>query len=526
MYIKHPMHPAGYLQVQLTEFVSNITPPLDSVRVTIQPEDQAIRVRDDGIDPTNATGLHIANGATYVLDSDTKSLRLISEASTTPAVAANAVILSGPANSDLTFTATDTGPEWNAYTFETVQDAVAPANATATLDSAAVNSDITFTSESQSASWNGYTFTTIADANAGANATANLASAAANSDLLFTSISKDDSWNNYDFETVDDVVAGVNADATLGINAANGDLVFTAPATGASYNGTNFTANSAGAESITYSAPNFALNYNAATSNGATMKAAFDAALGANPTWPQWSCADEGDGSGTWDVVDDDATIVSANGVTEQLLEVTYATNTFTIHIDSGVTNAAQVDTVWGTGPAECSNWACAAEGDGSGVVDVANTSSAGGIDVVDPYIVFAANTFTIHILSTTVASELVTLWGAVGAPANCANWAVVNEGAGGGVVDATTDTSANGATAVAPSIDYASSVFTIHTIPAVTTAANVVTLWAAGPAECINWSVVAEGAGGGVVDAANGVSANGVDAVGALVNLLWHKEL
>jgi hypothetical protein len=593
MYIQHPFHPAGYRQIQLTEFVSNIIPPLDAVRVTIQPTGQDIRFRDDSIDPSVSVGMHIAKDSTFILDSDTKSLRLITEANTTAPQVATANLASGPVNSDINFASVDTGPEWNGYDFEIVEDAVVGVNSTAVLDSAAVNSDVTFTADTQDSGrdgvvftivldatvganasgvllsaavnsdltftavekedqwndynfttvadanaganasatlasvavnsdltftavekedqWNDYNFTTVADANAGANASATLASVAVNADITFTSATKDDSWNGYSFETVDDVVAGVNADATLNINAANGDLVFTAPATGAAYNGTNFTANSAGAESITYSANSFVLNYNAATSNGATMKTAFDAALGANPGWPQWTCADEGDGSGVWDAVDDEETIASANGVTEQIVEVTYATNTFTIHIDGGVTNASQVETAWGVGPAECANWAIAVDGDGSGAVDVETDTAAGGIDPINPYIEFAVNTFTIHILGTTIASEVVALW--AGGPANCANFAIADEGDGSGVVDATTIASAGGVDVVDPYIDFAVNTFTIH-ILGTTIASDVVTLWGGGPANCANFAIADEGDGSGVVDATTVASAGGVDVV------------
>jgi hypothetical protein len=110
---------------------------------------------------------------------------------------------------------------------------------------------------------------------------------------------------------------GVNATAVLDIIAANGDLTFTSPADG--YNGTQFITDSVNAESVTYVVTTdiFTLNYDDETSNGASMKTVFDAALVANPTWPQWDCADEGDGSGVWVAGDDGANVTSANGVTE-----------------------------------------------------------------------------------------------------------------------------------------------------------------------------------------------------------------
>jgi hypothetical protein len=162
-------------------------------------------------------------------------------------------------------------------------------------------------------------------------------------------------------------------------------------------------------------------------------------------------------------------------------------------------------------------------EGDGSGVVDATTVASAGGIDVLVPYVNYAANAFTIHAYAGAIGSDIVTLW--AGGPAECANWAAVDEGDGSGVVQAVTDTSAGGAIPVATSIDFATNTFTIHTYPAVTTANDVAVLWAAGPADCADWTIAEEGDGSGVVAAVSDTSANGADAVGALVGLLWHTE-
>jgi hypothetical protein len=634
MYIQHPLYPAGYRQIQLTEFVSNIIPPLDAVRVTIQPTGQDIRFRDDSIDPTVTTGIHVENDSTYVLDSATRSLRVISEANTTPPVVADANLASGPVNSDLSFVSIDTGPEWNGYHFAIVEDAVVGVNSTATLNSAAVNSDVTFTADTQDPVWDGYTFTTVldatvganavavllsgpvnsdltftaatkedswnaynfttvadanagvnstavllsaavnsditftsvtkddawdganfetvADANAGANATATLACVAVNADLTFTAVAKGDEWNDYDFEIVVDAVAGANATAillsaavnsdltftavakgdewsdynfttvadanaganataTLDINAANGNLVFTSPTKSDTHDGVSFTASSNGAELVTYAAGTFTLEFNTTVSNGSTMKATFDAAIGANPGWPQWTCAIEGDGSGAWVTADDDnETIVSAGGVTPIAEEILFAGNTFTVHIFSANT-AADVITLWAGGPANCANWAVTDEGDGSGIVDAGTIKSAGGIDEVIPWIDFAANTFTIHTLVATTANDVEILW--AGGPANCANWAIAADGDGSGAVDAGTDTSAGGIDVVAPYVSYAGVTFTIHTL-ATTVASEVVTIWGTGPAECANWGIADEGDGSGVVDVNTATSAGGVDVV------------
>lgn len=528
MYVQHPLHPAGYRQVQLTEFVSDITPPLNAVRVTIQPVGQDIRFRDDSIDPSTTLGIHVAKDSTYVLDSDTTSLRLVSEASTNAAEPAVATLASGPANSDVTFESVDTGPEWNAYDFEIVEDAVVGVNSTATLNSAAVNSDIVFTADTQDPARDGVTFTTVLDATVGANATATLASAAVNSDLTFTAVEIEDQWNGYNFTTVADANAGANATATLDINAANGDMTFTAPTKDDAHNGTVFVTNADVATSITYD-PNtstFTINYddNVATANN--IKAAFDAAKALNPTWPQWTGVVEGDGTGVWATVDDGATDTAAGGVDTVDPSIVYTgPNTFTIHI-LPTTIGSEVVTLWSApgAPANCANFAIADEGDGSGVVDANTAASAGGIDVLAPYINFAANTFTIHAYSGAIASDIVALWAA--GPAECANWAIADEGAGGGVIQAKTDASAGGAIPVATSIDFAANTFTIHTYPAVTTGADVVVLWAAGPAECADWTCTDEGDGTGVVAASTDTSANGADAVGAVVNLLWHKEI
>jgi len=215
----------------------------------------------------------------------------------------------------------------------------------------------------------------------GAVATAILNSNTVNSDLTFTALDEGTEWNSWNFTSVADVNAGANATATLDINAANGDLVFTSPAKDDVYNGCIFTADSNGAEAVLYdvNSDTFTLEYNAATSNGATMKATFDAAIAGNPTWPAWSCADEGDGSGTWEAVDDTANIAAANGVDIVAAGVTFAPNTFTIHT-TGANIASDVVTMWGVGPAQCANWSIADEGAGGGVVDATTIASAGGL--------------------------------------------------------------------------------------------------------------------------------------------------
>jgi len=81
MYIEHPLHPAGFQQLNLLSAVEHIVPPTNTVRVTIQVEAQNIRVRDDDADPTATVGIRITKDTTFILDSDTRLLRIIGEVS-------------------------------------------------------------------------------------------------------------------------------------------------------------------------------------------------------------------------------------------------------------------------------------------------------------------------------------------------------------------------------------------------------------------------------------------------------------
>jgi hypothetical protein len=215
----------------------------------------------------------------------------------------------------------------------------------------------------------------------GAVASAVLLSGAVNSDLTFTALDEGIEWNSWNFTTVADVNAGANADATLPINAANGDLVFTSPTKDDLYNGCIFEADSNGAEAVLYDVN----------------------------------------------------------------------TDTFTLEFNTAVSTGTSMktafDTALGLNPT-WPQWACAVEGDGGGVWlvaddDAANIAAANGVDVVAAAVTFSPNTFTIHTTGANIASDIVTMWG-VG-PAQCANWSIADEGAGGGLVDATTIASAGG---------------------------------------------------------------------------------
>src|SRR5574340_1676383 len=636
-YIQWPKYPAGYQQVQLIEDqVQTITPPTGASQVLIRPEGYDIRVRDDGVAPSTTVGFRITKETTLELESTLTSLKIVSVATDGNGANATANLASGPVNSDVNFTAVAEGTIYNDVNFAIVEDAVAGVNATAVLASGPVNSDLTFTADSQTLDHNDVNFATVNDASVGvkavayvnsvavnsdltftaaangvnyndvnftavndvvaaANATAQLLSGPVNSDLTFTAAAVGSAYNGVNFASVNDVTAGTSANATLDCLAVNADLVFTAPAVGTVHNGVQFNTIAGVAESIAYAKGEFDITLNHGTSNGSTVKATFDAAIIANPAWPAWTVAVEGDGGG---LIDDAVTPTSANGTDAVAQEVTYAAPTFTIHFEGGVTTANYIEALWvdaispaecadwvcakegnGTGlidadtdtsangvdaivesitysaptftihidgattsandvaalwvdanaPAECADWVCTEEGAGAGVVDAGGpNTSTGGVDNIPIYISYAAPTFTLHIISTvTTAADLKALWVDVNAPAECAVWALEDEGNGAGVVSETTATSSGGTVPVPISIDYVAPLFTIHTIPAVTTAAQVAALWVAGghPVECHNWACVAEGDGSGVVAATTDTSVGGIYDAGALVSLLWHRD-
>jgi hypothetical protein len=190
---------------------------------------------------------------------------------------------------------------------------------------------------------------------------------------------------------------------------------------------------------------------------------------------------------------------------------------------------ASAVVALWGdaNAPAECADWTISDEGNGTGAVQAKTGTSAGGIDAVARSIDYAAQAFTIHMIAADLASAVVALWGDANAPTECGDWTATDEGDGTGAVQAKTNTSAGGAIASAPIAEYANGTFTIHTIPAVTTAVQVKALWAGSVSpECADWICEDEGVGGGVVAATTDTSANGADAVGALVNLSFYTEV
>lgn len=217
----------------------------------------------------------------------------------------------------------------------------------------------------------------------GAVATAVLDSNAVNSDLTFTADNEGIGYNNWDFEIISDANAGFYAIAELDSNAANSDVTMTSPTKDDVYNGvTNFAISANATEGIDYDVNTDTFTISIDTANGANaayLKTIFDANIAANPGWPQWTSAVEGDGTGA---VDDSVWDVAAGGIDEVAEEVVFAANAFTIHVSDVAANANDVVALWedANAPAECANWAIVEEGDGTGAVDDVNTTSAGGL--------------------------------------------------------------------------------------------------------------------------------------------------
>ncbi len=403
--------PCGYQRLQLTDKVTKITPPAGASRVVMQSENANIRFRDDGIDPTVTSGMLLAKDTLLDMNSMTDDLRVISVTLTSNGTKATGLLNSGAANGDITLESDNVGAEFNGYTFSVVTDANDGTHAWTVLNSAAVNADLTLISKELGTAWNGYYFTIVKDVTEGANAT-----------------------------------------ATLNITAANGDLTFTAPAKDDVYNGIIFSANSAGAEAISYDdgTRTFQLSYNASVSNATSMKNTFDAAVVANPTWPQFTSAAEGDGSGVWAVADNGKSATATGGVDPVSPHIGYATGVFTIHVLSTAT-ASNVVALWANGPVECTNWYCVAEGDGSGQVDAASGTSAGGVNPDPASVEFnSVNTFTIHIVTGDTSNEVATLIdNAMTANPSWPQFEATPEGDGSGIVSAVSTVTANGTDSV-----------------------------------------------------------------------------
>jgi hypothetical protein len=71
--------PMGYMQKVCTT-VQEFVPPAGTLRMIIQPEGGNVRWRDDKVDPTSSTGMVVANGEIFELESTSQSIRCLGSA--------------------------------------------------------------------------------------------------------------------------------------------------------------------------------------------------------------------------------------------------------------------------------------------------------------------------------------------------------------------------------------------------------------------------------------------------------------
>lgn len=77
----HPtanLTPVGYAQI--VGIATAISPPVAGRILMLNPETQAIRIRDDGTAPTTSVGLLIPAGTIYEYKGDTSKLKIIEDA--------------------------------------------------------------------------------------------------------------------------------------------------------------------------------------------------------------------------------------------------------------------------------------------------------------------------------------------------------------------------------------------------------------------------------------------------------------
>lgn len=72
------LKPAGYSQV--VGIASAISPPTPGRILKLMPENQGVRIRDDGTDPTTTVGFLIPAGTCYEYRGDATKLRIIEAA--------------------------------------------------------------------------------------------------------------------------------------------------------------------------------------------------------------------------------------------------------------------------------------------------------------------------------------------------------------------------------------------------------------------------------------------------------------
>lgn len=69
--------PAGYQQITDVSAAVGLTVPDGATLAVIQAEDQAVRYRDDGTDPTASVGMVIAEGQELVYNGDLSAITFI-----------------------------------------------------------------------------------------------------------------------------------------------------------------------------------------------------------------------------------------------------------------------------------------------------------------------------------------------------------------------------------------------------------------------------------------------------------------
>ena len=76
------MSSLGYQQVSVLTAAVGLTVPIGTASIEVTPEGQAIRWRDDGVDPTAAVGHPILVGETYRFSGNFGTLRFIEQLAT------------------------------------------------------------------------------------------------------------------------------------------------------------------------------------------------------------------------------------------------------------------------------------------------------------------------------------------------------------------------------------------------------------------------------------------------------------
>ncbi len=71
----------GYQQITSVASATGLTPPSGALKAMIVAEGNAVRWRDDGVDPTATTGMPFANGAFFGYDGDLRRIKFIDQVS-------------------------------------------------------------------------------------------------------------------------------------------------------------------------------------------------------------------------------------------------------------------------------------------------------------------------------------------------------------------------------------------------------------------------------------------------------------